>query len=227
MYGRKVDDRVLSFGVSGKLWRNSLVMYDRETESLWSHITGEAFDGRLRSRRLTMIASVPTVRWKTAREQFADARVLSVNGMQALDEDRYEGYHRSDRIGVRPAPLKSNALPAKEQVIGVTIGDQAKAYPFAAFIGRSVIQDESGGQRLIVFHDTGSEATGVFEAGLIVFPPRTQGFLVKDTADNVWNLLTGEALSGARKGERLTRLPFFQGYWFAWTDFNRKTEVYK
>ena len=45
MYARKVDNRTLTFGVSGLLVRNSLVMYDRETGSLWSHLSGKALDG--------------------------------------------------------------------------------------------------------------------------------------------------------------------------------------
>ena len=47
MYDREVEDKELTFGVSGKLIRNVLVMYDRETESYWSQLLGEAVDGEL------------------------------------------------------------------------------------------------------------------------------------------------------------------------------------
>ena len=45
MYARTIDGEVLTFGVDGKLIFNSLVMYDRETESLWSQFLGESVDG--------------------------------------------------------------------------------------------------------------------------------------------------------------------------------------
>ena len=48
MYARKTKERTLTFGVSGMLWNRSLVMYDRETKSLWSHMLGEAMQGRLK-----------------------------------------------------------------------------------------------------------------------------------------------------------------------------------
>ena len=45
MYARDLDGKTLTLGVSGKLIRNSLVMFDRETDTLWSHLTGEALEG--------------------------------------------------------------------------------------------------------------------------------------------------------------------------------------
>ena len=52
VYARRVGDRTLTFIVSGKLWRDSLIMIDRETETLWSHVTGEAIHGELKGKRL-------------------------------------------------------------------------------------------------------------------------------------------------------------------------------
>jgi len=45
IYARRVGDRTLTFIVSGKLWRDSLIMMDRETRTLWSHVAGEAIHG--------------------------------------------------------------------------------------------------------------------------------------------------------------------------------------
>lgn len=42
MYAREVDDQPLDFGVGGKLIMNALVMYGRQTQSLWSQFTGSA-----------------------------------------------------------------------------------------------------------------------------------------------------------------------------------------
>ena len=45
MYAAEVGKQKLTFGVSGMLWNRSLVMYDKETGTLWSHILGEAMQG--------------------------------------------------------------------------------------------------------------------------------------------------------------------------------------
>ena len=49
MYAREFEGRELSFGVSGKLLMNALIIYDRETDTLWSQFTGEALEDRWRA----------------------------------------------------------------------------------------------------------------------------------------------------------------------------------
>lgn len=41
-----------TFGHSGVLWHNSYLLYDRETGSLWHHLTGRAMSGPLRGARM-------------------------------------------------------------------------------------------------------------------------------------------------------------------------------
>lgn len=68
VYERRVDGRLLEFGVSGKLVDDALVMYDRETGSEWKRPTGECIAGPLEGERLEALgASVTTF------ESFKDA----------------------------------------------------------------------------------------------------------------------------------------------------------
>jgi hypothetical protein len=46
VYARNLGPRTLTFGVSGMLYRDALVMYDRETGTLWSRIDGRARHGK-------------------------------------------------------------------------------------------------------------------------------------------------------------------------------------
>ena len=56
MYDRQITpDQELTFGVSGMLYRNGLVMYDHQTESLWSQILGQAISGELAGTRLQQV----------------------------------------------------------------------------------------------------------------------------------------------------------------------------
>ena len=62
-YDRRVGDRVVEFGTSGLLWNSALVMYDRQTETLWSHFNGEGIVGELTGVELATYP-VATVSWK-------------------------------------------------------------------------------------------------------------------------------------------------------------------
>ena len=46
-----LEGREFSIGVSGKLWKFFLVMYDRQTDTLWSHLTAEGLLGPLKGKR--------------------------------------------------------------------------------------------------------------------------------------------------------------------------------
>ncbi|PWJ18067.1 DUF3179 domain-containing protein [Jannaschia seohaensis] len=56
-FDRRVGDRVLSFGVTGKLRHSDMIMYDRETESWWQQAVGEGIVGEMTGVHLTMLPS--------------------------------------------------------------------------------------------------------------------------------------------------------------------------
>ena len=69
MYARTVDSKTLTLTVSGMLWNRSLVMQDKETGSLWSHLLGRAMRGDLQGQRLDRLPGLMTD-WKTWRELY-------------------------------------------------------------------------------------------------------------------------------------------------------------
>ncbi len=75
-YERRLGGEIVDFGTSGLLYRSALVMYDRQTESLWSHFTGEAVAGELTGERLETVP-VSTVAWEDWRDTNPDGLVLS------------------------------------------------------------------------------------------------------------------------------------------------------
>lgn len=83
VYERRLDDQVLDFGVSGKLYNSSLVMYDRQTESLWSHFVGEAIAGVMTGTKLDELA-VSMVSWADWREANPQGWVLSKDTVRTL-----------------------------------------------------------------------------------------------------------------------------------------------
>src|SRR6266545_6199515 len=65
-FERRAAGRVLSFGTSGLLYADNLVMYDRQTESLWPQLTGQAALGVLTG---TTLRGIPMgiVAWREFR----------------------------------------------------------------------------------------------------------------------------------------------------------------
>ena len=89
MYSREIDGQEYDFGVSGKLIMNVLVMYDRQTESLWSQLLGEAVEGELKGTKLEYFPSVMTT-WDEWKTRFPDTVAL-VKGF-AGSRDPYVSY---------------------------------------------------------------------------------------------------------------------------------------
>ena len=57
VFDRRVGDKVLDFGTTGRLRNSDLVMYDRQTESWWQQFLGEAIVGEMTGARLEMLPS--------------------------------------------------------------------------------------------------------------------------------------------------------------------------
>ena len=52
VFSTRVDGRDLTLGVSGLLYNSDVLLYDRQTESLWSQIMSEAVSGPMKGSRL-------------------------------------------------------------------------------------------------------------------------------------------------------------------------------
>ncbi len=67
MYGRKLGETTYSFGHEGILYRQSFIMYDKQTYSKWIHTTGEAVQGPCKGKVLTFLPNTVTSwkKWKT------------------------------------------------------------------------------------------------------------------------------------------------------------------
>ncbi|MBI3060254.1 MAG: DUF3179 domain-containing protein [Deltaproteobacteria bacterium] len=105
MYDRRIAGKELTFGVSGKLHANSLIMYDHQTESLWSHLVGAAVTGPTKGVKLIPIQSMFT-QWDTWRRLYPGTKVLN-NGRSSIFalRDPYESYYRSPDTGIIPTRL--------------------------------------------------------------------------------------------------------------------------
>ena len=225
MYAREIDGEALTFGVSGKLIMNALVMYDRQTDSLWSQFLGVAVDGPLAGTLLVPLAATLTD-WQTWRELHPDTLVLDQGGARF---DPYAGYYLDGSAGVLGERVKDDRLGTKEFVLGVQFADGLQAYAYRHLNDLPVVNDRVGSTELVVFFDARQGTASAWDrnvAGhLLSFaeadgaaPDGGPAVTDRETGSR-WSALAGAAFEGELAGSQLIQLPATPMFWFAWTDF--------
>jgi hypothetical protein len=121
-----------TFGVSGLLYNSDVLMYDHETESLWSQIARLAVSGPLRGTRLELLPLVHTT-WQRWSRDHPDGLVLSRETGYERDyaRDPYLSY-ASDPRTMFPVSHRDPRLPEKELVLGIEDDGAAIGFPLEA-----------------------------------------------------------------------------------------------
>jgi len=238
VYDARVEGRKLTFGVSGKLADDALVMYDRETGSEWKQPTGAAIAGELEGTTLDALPA-PLVTWERFRTDHPDGVVLQpVRGTgpgersprAVYDMTPYERYEAGEAFGLygmrgegeRRSWDRTDFDP-KTVVLGVEHGDGAVGYPLPRVESAGgVVRDTVGGLDVAVF--AAEETLHAFEDPGLDFEqvddPEAEGrFRADGTA---WDPATGESADG----RRLERIPATRLYAFAWQDAHGPDSFY-
>ncbi len=227
MYGRRIGRRTLTFGVSEWLENNAQVLYDRETNGLWSHATGVCLDGPLKGKKLERFTAgvvTPRIAWAAWRALYPHTLVLSVGGREDDAAERYADYRRDPaRVGLYPAEVRDRRLPPKTLVVGVVPpGAEAAAYPLGLLGSRALVTDRLGGARIVVLLDNRSGATAVWKVPSGASTLTRNGNVLTGRGGRAWQAVTGRALGG---GPDLVPVPHTRAYWFAWSGFHPRTTL--
>lgn len=163
VYDPVLNGKRLTFGVSGKLYKASLVMYDRQSESLWSQILQEAIAGPMTGARLAMLPVQHTT-WADWRRQHPETLVLSPDTGYDRDyalnpyADYYEQGIPWGGPRARARQLDPDTRPM-ERVLGIQLGEVKKAYSFSRLkkLGAS-FEDEFAGRKIVIHFDRRSDS---------------------------------------------------------------------
>ena len=185
----------------------AMTWWDHETRSIWSQPWGRAIEGPLKGTRLEMIPA-RIMPWKAWLEDYPRTLLLDTS------------------TWVFQAP---GALFNDKTIIGVTLGEFAKAYPLGPAGRAGVINDWVGPFPVVVFADEVSKAVYVYSRQLgdreLEFS-LSDGRPVDRQTGSTWDIVRGIALDGPLRGEVLRQVPYMSAYRWAWEDFYPHSKFY-
>jgi len=218
------------FGTSGLLYRSNKLMFDRETESLWSNLTGEAVIGRLADSPVALeVLPLTLTTWGEWRWRHPTTTVLDLEPLAFYYPFDYQpGAADEARSGVSfPVWKKDSRLERNEEVYVLRLDERAKAFVVEAALSAGVVNDAVGPSPVVLVADSRSGSIRAYERGERSFQWDEEDRLVDDRG-RVWSL-TEEALISTHEDdevERLERLPGHVAFWFGWYGFYPDTEVW-
>ncbi len=246
VFERMVNGRVLSFGTSGALRHSDLVMWDRQTESWWQQVTGEALVGSLTGSRLAIVQS-SVMSWHAFVEAYPAGKVLERvfrsdgSPLRPYDDPPYAGYDRTSEPPFLFAGTLDGRLLPTSRVLALEVSGVAVAYPFEFLKAQGVVNDMVGGSGIVAmfdpqvqspFRDTRGDSWNSGAATLFsrTLAGKTLTFAmvdgtVRDTETGSEWTTTGMAVSGPMAGASLQPLPHGNYFWFAWAVFKPETEL--
>jgi len=233
-WDRTVDGKILNFAVSGLIYNNNLIPFDRQTNSNWSQARLDCVNGTLINTKIKTFQLVET-RWSTWIAMYPETKVLSLN----TGHDRpygvypYGDYKTNENNLLFPLDIDDRRLNRKERVHGIIIGETAKTYRFGSFSAKTtLINDVLNEEEVIVIGDASRNFIVSFYRKLedgrrpVFTAVDENNIILEDDLGNKWDIF-GYAVSGPSTGQRLKRTVSFMGYWFAWGVFYPGAEIHE
>jgi len=244
--GKASDGKIYTFGSSGLLYRSNKLMYDRQTRTLWNHLTGIPVLGKLAKSEIKLeILPMVLTTWQQWQQQYPNTKVLDIDTGYKRDYNigaSYVGYFASKKT-MFPVWRQSKKLPAKSRVYAISLDGKPKAYPLTTLIDKKVVNDTIGKNTLVVIVTGGRVITKcrsmrsgahtyssgaqvrAYQRNNKVFRSGPDAGTIIDHTSRSWRI-TEDALIGPA-GQKLPRINGFLAYWFAWYAFNPKTLLYQ
>ena len=236
VYGPLEDGRSLVFGVSGLLFENNLVLYDRPRESLWSQMRVQAICGQYSETRPSLLPVVQST-WQAWRALHPDTTVVGLDTGYRRNYDIYP-YGTYDQLFdeklLFPVSVLDTRLRKKELVLGLEYEGVSRAYPYEGLEDRALINDDVGGRPVLVVYDREAKMAVAFDRqvgdrrlSFVAADASGFPFLFRDReTGSTWDL-TGLAVAGELSGARIEPVATYSAMWFAWAVFHQGTQIFQ
>lgn len=204
VYSRQVNGKTLTFGVAGQMWKGSLVMYDRETWTRWSHLPGLAKLGPLKDMTLEPVPSVITD-WETWRKLYPEGTVaiLSV-GYKEYTPEIYD----EEPMGF---------------LLGIAAGSQSRTWSFSELSKTPAINDFWQGEPVLAVLIHKSRTARLYQrtvqGKILTFKLQGQYLNDQETGTS-WEPISGQGRAGPLAAQWLVPLSAFVSYRKIWENFH-------
>jgi hypothetical protein len=248
-----VNGRDLHFYLAG-INNQNFLMRDKETGSWWQQITGKAIYGPLKGTALRLVLS-DELSFSEWRNEFPSGEVLAPVAKYTKE---YDPNWEPD-IAKLPVVISfpGAELKSRDVVIGLTVADTARAYPWETLAKQSPVLDRVNGTPLLLVLGPDGKSFRVFVSRIDGLdaefflqgeqPAEAQAEKTSDAKSGTkpetksetknWILLDtltasqwnfqGCATSGPAQGKCLDRVPALKDYWFDWRNYHPGTSIYK
>lgn len=229
-----VDGRVLHFGFQG-IWQGTAVLYDRETGSLWLHLTGECFKGPLKG---TFLKPIPCrhVPWEAWKRDHPDTEIMAPIQRHVFDYLEFTSARKG--MDFFPGPFfptikrRDVRLEASALVYGIVADGVARCYPFRTLLRSALpfaINDMVGGVPVVVAFDRQTQSAighgRRLDGRTLEFVLDDRGRLRDELTGAVFDI-DGVGVEGPFEGRRLPRLHALQAEWYGWYAAYQDTEIW-
>ena len=201
VFNRKINERLVDFGVAGLLFESDVLLYDRQTESLWSQLGMKAISGPMVGHELPWMVS-ELMTWEEWENNHPDGKVLSkkTGYDRPYFKNPYARYAQSrgvrfdvsrNRKELSPRNWARNRkeLSPKSWVLGTKVDGYPAAYELALFPPNTMVKDTVNGVDIYIKYD-----------------PKNRRAVVEH-------------------GETGEIIPSVLSYWFAWQAFYPLTKL--
>ena len=228
-----------SFGVSGLLYNTNLLLYDRQTDSVWSQMFEISISGQ-RIREIPERIQVLEGKFGTLRDMYPSALVMTRRTGFTRNYENYPyGGYRENTSLLFPVTHDDQRLHPKTRVIGIRSGSGidantvTKVYQLGEFGPTTqAINDQFQNQSIIIVGNTDLNFAVIYnrelaDGTILTFTAINNDLpnIMSDDEGNVWDAF-GTAVSGPRAGEQLSITRSYTAYWFAWVAHFPDVEIH-
>lgn len=226
-----IDGSPIDFGVSGLLYGNNLVMYDRDTGDLFGpQLSASGKCSRFKGAALDLVPVLETS-WARWKELHPNTTVVGEDtgfgrNYQRYPYASYDELTNDDLLFSMPVDRRR---PIKERVLAIRTGETGgRGYPFeemASLGATTVLNERVGGVPVAVFYEASSGGTAMAyrvpsPGGVpLTFEPDGDGTFRDEQTGSLWTI-EGRAVEGELAGTELEPHPdAYVLFWFAWRFF--------
>lgn len=207
-------------------------MKDEETGSWWQQVSGKSISGPLKGEQLTAVLhdEISFAIWKQEHPQ---GRVLRPDDDHAWKRFSDDWEAKTAKLPTPPGASADTRLEPRTEVLGIRIGNRAKAYPLNLLQERSPVLEIIDETPIVIAMADDKKSLRVFDR--TVDGKKLEFFRDKDSpvfrlrdgeTGSEWDF-TGECVAGPMKGKRLKQVYAFKDYWFDWRTYNPQTLIYQ